>query len=108
MSTFDDRKTAFENKFAHDQQLQFRAEAKACKAFGLWLAAEMGLSGDDATRYANDLVVANLDEPGLDDVLDRAEADLEARQKLIIRDDLRHKLDAFYADAKRQVMEETA
>jgi hypothetical protein len=108
MTTFETRETAFENKFAHDQQLQFRAEARACKMFGAWLAAEMGLTGDDIAHYANDLVVANLDEPGLDDVLDKAEDDLKIKGKFIIRDDLRHKLDGFYADAKRQIMKETA
>jgi hypothetical protein len=79
MTTFDDRTTAFENKFAHDQQLQFRAEAKACKMMGTWAAGEMGLSGDEVIHYANDLVVANLDEPGLDDVVDRVAADSKPR-----------------------------
>ena len=105
MTTFDDREAAFENKFAHDQQLQFRAEAKACKLFGTWVAEQMGLVGDAVHNYANDMVVANLDEPGLDDVIDKAEVDLKTHGKTIVRDDLKRHLDVFYARAKTHIME---
>lgn len=103
-TTFNDRKNAFENKFAHDQQLQFRVEAKACKAFGLWVAGEMGLNDTDALNYANNMVVANLDEPGLDDVIDLAHTDLSAKGKTISHAALKEKLDGFFAAAKNAVM----
>ena len=64
MNSMDDRKSAFENKFAHDQELAFRVEARACKLFGLWLAEKMGLSDEESLVYAKTIVAANLDEPG--------------------------------------------
>jgi hypothetical protein len=103
-SSLDDRKNAFENKFAHDQQLQFRAEAKACKAMGLWAAGQMGLDTASASAYANDLVVSNLDEPGLDDVVDKVEADFKAKGVMQIRGDIKAQLDQFYAQAKDALM----
>lgn len=106
MTGFDDRKNAFEAKFANDQQLQFRAEARACKLFGAWLADELGLSGEAAVQYASDLVVANLDEPGLDDVVNKAYVDLTKAGKTPDRVGLKGKLDEMHALAKEQVMNE--
>lgn len=105
-SSFEDREAAFENKFLHDQQLQFRVEAKACKAFGLWIAAQIGLNEQEAHDYANDMVVANLDKPGLDDVIDLSEADLTARGQGIARERLKSVLDQFVQEAKRAVMQD--
>lgn len=103
---FDDRKNAFEAKFANDQQLQFRAEARACKLFGAWMADELGLLGDAADKYASDLVIANLDEPGLDDVIDKAYADLTKHGHTPDRARLSAKLAELHAFAKEQVMHE--
>lgn len=68
MSSFEERKDAFEKKFAHDEELAFKVEARCCKLFGLWAAEQMGLSGADAETYAKEVVGANLEEPGFDDV----------------------------------------
>ena len=54
------RKNVFEKKFAHDQELEFKVEARCCKLFGLWMAEQLGLSGDDAKTYANGVIGANL------------------------------------------------
>lgn len=108
MSTqFDDRKNAFETKYANDQQMLFRVEAKACKAFGLWVAAQMGVEGEDATNYANDMVVANLDQPGVDDAIDKAVADLAAKEISVPRDQLATKLHDCLDAAKAALMSET-
>ena len=56
MTTFDDRENAFENKFAHDQEMQFRAEARRNKLMGLWVADILGKSGADAEDYAKEVV----------------------------------------------------
>ena len=56
MTTFDDRENAFENKFAHDAEMQFRAEARRNKLLGLWAAELMGKTGDDAEAYAREVV----------------------------------------------------
>ena len=103
----DDRKNAFESKFAQDQQLQFRVEARACKLFGLWLAEQMGLGGNDANAYASDMVAANLDQPGLDDVIEKATADLTSRGQSTDDTALRARLDLCLTAAKEQVMNET-
>ena len=107
-SSLDDRKNAFEAKFGHDQQLQFPVEARACKLFGLSLASKMGLAGNDASAYASSLVTANLDQPGLDDVIEKALTDLKAKGMNIDGTTLRHELESCLITAKEQVMNETA
>lgn len=81
MSSFDDRKNAFETKYANDQDTLFKIEARACKLLGLWAAQEMGLSGDAATTYAGDLIAFNLKEAGLNDIITKVSADLSAKGK---------------------------
>ncbi len=68
MTTFDDRENAFENKFAHDAEMQFRAEARRNKLVGLWAAGLLGKSGDDAAAYAKEVVLADFEEAGHEDV----------------------------------------
>lgn len=107
-TTFDDRKNAFEAKFAHDEQALFRAEARACKMFGLWAAEQMGISGDAAGTYAQDVVISNLDTPGLDDVVDKVDDDMKNKGLSVDRADLAGKLDQFFAQAKDQMTAEGA
>ncbi len=106
MSSLDDRKSAFENKYAHDQELIFRVEARACKLFGLWLAGEMGLSGAEAESYAKTVVTANLDEPGFDDVVRAVRPDIDKKGLEISDHLINSQLEKFMADAKQQIMEE--
>ncbi|HCR66477.1 MAG TPA: DUF1476 domain-containing protein, partial [Oceanicaulis sp.] len=68
MSGFDDRENAFENKFAHDQELEFKAVARRNKLLGLWAAELMGLTGDDAEAYGKEVVKADFEEAGDEDV----------------------------------------
>ena len=104
--TLDDRKNAFENKFAHDAELHFRVEARACKLFGLWLAGEMGLSGADADSYAKTVVGANLDEVGFGDVKRFVQKDIAAKGLNITEHTLDSKLAACLEEAKKQFMAE--
>ena len=60
--SLEDRKDAFEKKYAHDQELMFKVEARTSKLFGLWVAEQIGLSGPDADTYAKEVVAANLEE----------------------------------------------
>ena len=76
MSTFDDRETAFEAKFAHDAEMQFKAEARANKALGLWAAGLLGQSGAEAEAYAMGVVKADFTEAGHEDVIRHVAADL--------------------------------
>lgn len=76
MTTFDDRESAFENKFAHDEEMLFRAQARANKLLGLWAADLMGKSGDDADAYATEVVKSDFEEAGNEDVYRKVSGDL--------------------------------
>ena len=69
MTTFDKREEAFEQKFAHDEEIAFRARMRRNKLVGLWAAEKLGLAGADAQAYAGDVVAAGLDPPGIDDAV---------------------------------------
>ena len=65
MTAFDDRKTAAEAKFTHDQEFQFKTIARRNKLRGLWAAEQMGISGADAEAYAKQVVIADFEEPNI-------------------------------------------
>jgi len=106
MSTFDDREKGYENKYAHDEQLMFKAAARRNKLLGLWAAELMGLSGDDAEAYAKEVVVADLEEAGDDDVFRKVRADLDAKQVDQSDHQLRRTMDELMATAIEQIREE--
>ena len=103
MTTFDDRENAFENKFAHDQEMQFRAEARRNKLMGLWVADILGKSGDDADAYAREVVKADFEEAGHEDVMRKVMGDLGDR---VAEAEVRRKYDELLAVAKGQLLEE--
>src|SRR4051812_12275545 len=78
MTTFDKREEGFEKKFAHDEELRFKANARRNKLLGLWAAEKLGKSGPDADAYAKGVVIAVFQEAGDDDVLRKVRGDLEA------------------------------
>jgi hypothetical protein len=77
MSTFDKREKAYESKFAHDEELKFKATARRNKLLGRWAADKMGLSGDEAEHYAKGVVLADLEEPGEEDVFRKIRGDFD-------------------------------
>jgi hypothetical protein len=79
MTTFEDREKGFERKFAHDEELKFRATARRNKLLGLWAAEKMGLAGDDAQTYAREVIKVDLAEPGEEDVFRKLRADFDAK-----------------------------
>jgi hypothetical protein len=79
MTTFDKREEGFEKKFAHDEELRFKANARRNKLLGLWAAEKMGLSGSAAEAYAKEVVVADFEEAGDDDVLRKVRKDFDAK-----------------------------
>jgi len=79
MTTFDEREEGFEKKFAHDEELKFKAEARRNKLLGLWAAEKLGLSGDAANTYARDVVGAALDGTGDAGVISKVTTDLTAK-----------------------------
>ncbi|MBE9476093.1 MAG: DUF1476 domain-containing protein, partial [Proteobacteria bacterium] len=76
MSTFEEREDGFEKKFAHDAEMQFKAEARRNKLLGLWAADLMGKSGDDAAAYAKEVIKADFEEAGHEDVFRKVSGDL--------------------------------
>ena len=103
MSTFDDREHAFENRFAHDEEMKFKADARANKLLGLWAAELLGKSGDDANAYATEVVKADFEEAGHEDVVRKLVADLGDKADA---DTIRAKRAELLPQAKHQVMTE--
>lgn len=103
MTTFDDREKAFESKYAHDAEMQFRAEARRNKLAGLWAAELMGKSGDAAAEYAMTVVSADFEEAGNEDVVRKLAADLGDKSS---PDAIRAKLAELLPVAKAQLMSE--
>jgi hypothetical protein len=79
MSTFDKREEGFERKFAHDEEVRFKARARRNKILGLWAADKLGLTGDSADAYAKEIVIADFEGPGDDDVFARIRRDFDAK-----------------------------
>ncbi len=78
MTTFDKREDAYESKFAHDEELRFKATARRNKLLGLWAAEKLGKTGEDADAYARDVVRADFEEPGDEDVFRKIRGDFDA------------------------------
>ena len=103
MTTFDDRENAFENKFAHDAEMQFKAEARRNKLLGLWAAELLGKTGDDAAAYAVEVVKSDFEEAGDEDVYRKVSGDLgDKADEATIRTKMRELM----AEAKAQIMTE--
>ena len=77
MSTFDKREEGLEGRFAHDEELKFKATARRDRALGAYIAELLGKTGDEATAYADSLIKANLAEPGDEDLFRKVRADLD-------------------------------
>lgn len=103
MSTFDDRENAFENKYAHDAEMQFKAEARRNKLLGLWVAEALGKSGDDAAAYAVEVVKSDFEEAGHEDVMRKVMADVGDK---LTEAEVRAKLEELLPVAQEQLMNE--
>ncbi len=103
MSSLDDRQNAFENKFAHDAEMQFKADARRNKLLGLWAADLMGKSGADAEAYAKDVIKSDFEEAGDEDVFRKVAGDLGGKTDEAT---LRAKMAELMAEAKSQLMNE--
>ena len=106
MAQFDDREKAQEAKFAHDGELRFKAEARRNKLLGQWVAGLMGLSGDAANAYAADVVAADFQEAGEEDVFRKVAGDLKAKNVAVADDVIRRKMAELAATARQQVLTE--
>jgi hypothetical protein len=106
MTTFDERKNAFENKFAHDEGLRFKAESRRNKLLGMWAAGLLGKSGADAEAYAREIVAADFEKAGDSDVFDRIRRDLDATKVAQSDHQIRRTMDELMQKAIEQISAE--
>ncbi|PCI56361.1 MAG: hypothetical protein COB36_03845 [Alphaproteobacteria bacterium] len=102
MTSFDNRENAFENKFAHNEKMDFAMEARLSKFYGLWAAEKLGLDGANAQTYAMQVVEANLEEPGFQDILRKVRADFDEKNLDISDHVMEAELDICLKKAKDQ------
>ena len=103
MSTFDEREQAFEKKFAHDAELLFKAEARRNKLLGLWAADLLGKTGEEAAAYAREVLKADLEEAGEEDVFRKIAGDLGDKAD---EPTIRAKMKDLLTLAKEQILSE--
>ena len=103
-TSFDDRKNSFESRFAHDAELQFKVEARRNRLLGEWAAELLGLEGDAKAAYAREVVKADFEEAGDEDVFRKVSSDLGEK---VPAAEIRAKMDMLMGKAKEQVQTET-
>ena len=103
MTTFDKREEGFEKKFAHDEELRFKANARRNRLLGLWAAEKMGLSGPAADAYAKEVVVADFEEAGDNDVLRKVSKDFKAKGVAQSDQDIRRIMDELMSKAVAEI-----
>ena len=106
MSGFDDRKKGQEAKFAHDAELRFKAEARRNRLLGLWAAEHMGLSEEHAKEYAAEVVAADFEEAGDEDVFRKIAGDLKAKGSSVSDEMIRKKMVELVQTARDQILGE--
>ena len=100
MAQFDDRKKAYESKFAHDAELRFKAEARRNRLLGEWAGEKLGKSGDDLAAYAKEVVRADFEEAGDEDVYRKVAGDLGDKAT---EDEIRAKMSELKVTAAEQI-----
>jgi hypothetical protein len=103
VTSFDKREGAFENKFAHDEELRFKATARRNKLLGQWAAEKLGFTGEASEKYAKDLVASDLEQAGDDDVVRKITADFAAGKVTQSEHQIRRTMDELMAKAIEQV-----
>lgn len=106
MSSFDKRKEGFERKFAHDEEMKFKAQARRNKLLGLWAAEHMGLTGDEAEAYAKTVIKADFSEPGDEDVFRKIRQDFDEKGVDQSDHQIRRTMDELMETAATQVQNE--
>ena len=109
MPSFDDRKKGFESKFAHDAEMQFKAEARRNRLLGLWAAEKMGVTDEAGKKaYAQEVVRADFQEKGDEDVFRKISGDFKAKGVNVPESEIRDQMTRLMAEAKVQLMDETS
>jgi len=102
-TTFDQRERAFESKFAQDEELRFKANARRNRYLGLWAANRLGLAGGDAQSYARVLVTTDVDNRGSNSVFEKVSADFASKGIAKADDEIRRMMEDFMAQALAEV-----
>lgn len=102
MTTFDKREEGFEKKFAHDEELLFKANARRNKLLGLWAAEKLGISGAEADTYAKAVVVADFEEAGEADVFRKIRTDFDGKNIAVTDAEIREVMTTLMAQAVEQ------
>ena len=105
MTTFDERERGFETKFARDQEMQFKITARRNRLLGRWAAERLGLSEVEAETYAGDVIRADFEEAGDDDVVRKLLGDLTAAGVEVDEQEIRTQIEEKTVEARRQLME---
>ena len=103
MTTFDKREEGFEKKFAHDEELRFKVTARRNKLLGLWAAEKLGLAGAEADAYAKDVVMADFEEAGDNDVFRKVRKDFDAKGVVQSDHQIRRTMDDLMEQAIAQI-----
>ena len=106
--SFEKREKSFEAKWAHDEELRFKTYARRNKLLGLWAAAEMRIIGPAADAYAKEVIAADFERPGEEDVFEKVRRDFDARGAAISDHLIRRKMEELLQAAKRQIEAEIA
>ena len=101
MSSFDDRKKSFEKKFASEQELQFKITGRRNKYFGEWASEKLNKKGQEIEAYVNEVMRADLKEPGDMDLIEKVQKDLNTLDDKISIDEIKSKLDECFEKAKK-------
>lgn len=104
MTTFDDRQKGFENKFAHDEELNFKATARRNKLLGLWAAEKLSKKGVEAEHYAKDIVMADFESGGDGDVVDKLLKDFGNAKVKISASDIHKEMERLLPIARKEIM----
>jgi hypothetical protein len=102
-TSFDKREDGFEKKFAHDEELRFKASARRNKLLGQWAAEKFGLSDAQADAYAKEVVMADFEEAGDHDVFRKIRKDFDVRQVAMSDQDIRRVMDELMTQAIAQI-----
>jgi hypothetical protein len=103
MTSFDKRREGYESKFAHDQDLKFKAMARRNKLLGLWAAEKLGITGAAADEYAKDVVKADIEEAGEEDVFRKVRRDFDAKKIAVSDHQIRREMEELLHTAVEQI-----
>lgn len=104
MTTFDDREKAFERKFAHDEEINFKIHARRHKLLGMWAAEKLGKTGEIAIEYAKDVVLADFENSGNDDVIGKLLKDFFNAEIEMTEAEIKAQMDRLLPLAREQIM----